>query len=215
MVNKITFFFSKKWNATESGRGRPNEHAVEDWWEASLKNHWPICVFCFLKGEIKPLDQVFHFQVSSLILESPLTTLGQSGNRIPSIVIAAHLWGHRLQQILEQILEQKVLLQNTFSKSFPGSITLEVRHRGSYRCFSCKPSKEKVQVSWAGLLWVTEPCVPTCLEWAPFISIDLVWRLIVPSFKSLDDKLYRHPACHYFWCPLQTSYVLPPFWWLA
>ena len=33
--------------------------------------------------------------------------------------------------------------------------------------------------------------------------------------SSLDDKLYGLPACHYFWCPLQTAYVLPSFSLLA
>lgn len=164
----------------ESIRCRPNEHKVEDRWGTFLQNTLTALCVCFLKGKIKPSDQVFHFLVLFLILECLPTTLGRwSGT---SWVTATHIWGHLLQNKFQN---KSVLPQNTFSELFLGSITLEVGPLGSYKCPQCKPTKEKTQASWIGLLWLAYPCVPICLGQSPFISVDLVRLLTVPSFQGV------------------------------
>lgn len=65
---------------------------MENGWGMFLKNPLATLGVCFLKGRIKLSDQVFHFLVSFLILESPPTALGgQRGKTASSVVFAPHL----------------------------------------------------------------------------------------------------------------------------
>lgn len=118
-VDKITFFFfTPKVKQDRISQTQTKWTWGERLMENILKNPLATLCVCFLKGKIKPLDEVFHFLVSFLILESPLTTLGrQSGNVTSSVVIGTHLWGHFLQHIC---FAPKYILKIISSQYSPG-----------------------------------------------------------------------------------------------